>query len=67
MCPLHSLQAAYVIDSAGENFLKPLWSYCATNTNVRILAQGTNTGPCLKIEELNVYIYKINSKSYFLI
>lgn len=35
--------------------------------NVRVLAQGTSTGPCFKVEELSVYTYKMNSKNDFLI
>lgn len=39
----------------------------ASLDNVRVLAQGTSTGPCFEVEELGVYTYKMNSKNDFLI
>lgn len=55
----------------GRNFHRALQPPHALLTvavaNVRVLAQGTNTGPYFKVEELSVYIYKMNSKNDFLI
>lgn len=56
--------------SAGEGTSSDFYDPAVLPTSldsVRALAQGTNAGLCFKVEELGVYIYKMNSKNHFLI